>query len=134
MTGGGQSASANSRILIIEDELLVAMDLEDTLIEWGYVVVALAPTVDRALDAIETLDVHAAILDLNLDGETTLPVAERLQSGNIPFVIVSGYGELLSTHPALADAPLIPKPWNREHLMARLSEVLASASQIAENG
>ena len=130
MTGDGQEKTLSGRnILIVEDELLVAMDLEDTLVEWGFVVVESTSTVERALHAIETHKVDAAILDLNLDGKTTLPVAERLEEGNIPFVIVSGYEELSSTHPALTDVPLVPKPWNRDLLFARLSEVLALHAQ-----
>jgi DNA-binding response OmpR family regulator len=112
------------RILIVEDEIIVAMDLEDTLTEEGWTVVACVPTVDEALDAIDDLHPEAAILDLNLQGQPSHSVAQKMRNQSIPFVIVSGHGDLQSTHPLLASAPLVSKPWNRKLLMSRLNEIL----------
>ena len=64
------------------------------------------------------------ILDLNLDGQTTLPIAEELHRRNIPFVVVSGYGELRQSDPLLQSVPLVPKPWNRDMLLRSLVDAL----------
>jgi DNA-binding response OmpR family regulator len=111
------------RILIVEDEIIVAMDLEDTLTEEGWIVVACVPTVDEALDAIDDFHPEAAILDLNLQGRPSHCVAQKMRNQSIPFVIVSGHGDLQSAHPLLASAPLVSKPWNRKLLMSRLNEI-----------
>ena len=89
------------RVLVVEDEALVAMQLEDMLDELGCVVVDVAGTVSRgvalAADAAVALD--GAILDVNLGGEKVYPVAERLAARGVPFVFCTGYGVAgIATH------------------------------------
>jgi CheY-like chemotaxis protein len=115
---------ANRRVLIVEDEVLVAMDLEDLLMDHGCEVVATVSTVAGAFAALGRCKPEIVILDLNLDGDTTLPVVEELNRRNIPFVVVSGYGELRQQEPLLKFAPLVPKPWNREMLLRSLVSAL----------
>ena len=115
---------AGSRVLIVEDELLVAMDLESMLVDEGFDVVEIACTVAAALDAVETHRPDAVMLDLNLDGEPTIAVAERLNSHDIPFVVATGFTGKRSLDPSLQRAPLVEKPWNQSDLLAKLSAVL----------
>jgi DNA-binding response OmpR family regulator len=103
------------------------MDLEDFFTQQGWRVVATAPTVESAIDAIEKHDPEVAVLDLNLHGRPSLPVAETLQRRAIPFVIVSGYGSLASSEPTLDLVPVIEKPWNQELLLQAVSAVVLRA-------
>jgi len=80
------------RILIVEDEALVAMILEDQLADLGISVAATCASVPDAMRAIEDNAPQAAILDVNLRGQLVYPVADRLLDRGIPFVFVTGYG------------------------------------------
>ena len=115
---------ANRRILIVEDEVLVAMDLEDLLRDHHCEIVATVSTVAGAFAALRRSEPDMVILDLNLDGDTTLPVVEELHRRHIPFVVVSGYGELSQAEPLLQSVPLVTKPWNRDKLLCLLVAAL----------
>jgi DNA-binding response OmpR family regulator len=79
------------RILIIEDEPMLAVDLEETLIEAGFEVVGIAGRLDKALALIRTCSCDAAIVDANLAGVSANPAARALVDRGIPFVVLSGY-------------------------------------------
>ncbi len=80
------------RILIVEDEYIVAMSLCDALESLGAVLIGPVPSVEKAIKTIESApDIDAAILDINLDGVMAYAVADLLLSRNIPFVFSSGY-------------------------------------------
>jgi two-component sensor histidine kinase/DNA-binding response OmpR family regulator len=81
-----------NRILIVEDEALVAMILEDQLQELGFAIVASCATVAEAIKLLDAETPDAAILDVNLGGQLVYPVADRLMDRGIPFVFVTGYG------------------------------------------
>jgi two-component sensor histidine kinase/DNA-binding response OmpR family regulator len=80
------------RIMIVEDEALVAMVLEDQLADLGLSIVATCPTVSEAIAAIDQKAPDSAILDVNLGGQFVYPVADRLLEKGIPFIFVTGYG------------------------------------------
>jgi len=80
----------NLQIMIVEDDLLLAMDLADELREAGVQVIGPFATVDRALHALSTHRPHAAILDIDLKGQMSFPVADALAGANVPFLWVSG--------------------------------------------
>jgi len=81
------------RILIVEDEMLVAMHLEDVLVEMGHRVVALASRLDKAIALANEGDIDLAFLDVNVAGEPSFPVADILRGRGIPFIFATGYGE-----------------------------------------
>jgi DNA-binding response OmpR family regulator len=81
------------RIMVVEDELLVAMMVEDALLEEGCVVVGPFSRLDDAMCAAETEEIDCAVLDVNIAGRNVYPVAETLAARGVPFVIVSGYGQ-----------------------------------------
>ncbi len=118
---------AGVAVLIVEDELIVAMDMEDVLLEQGAEVLATVPTVSDALAAIEAQPPDLVVLDLNLDGQSTVPIVQALNARSIPFVVVSGYGDLRAADPCLAGAPMVTKPWNRDQLLSKLLEVLTES-------
>lgn len=116
------------RILVIEDVGVVAMALKAILQELGCVVVGTAARLHEAeeLARHETLD--GVLLDLNLAGQYTFPVADILRERNIPFIIMSGYdaGQLRAD---LAEEPQMAKPFDREALEPMLCEVLCPRSE-----
>jgi CheY-like chemotaxis protein len=111
------------RVLVVEDELLVLMDVEDFLEELGCEVLESASTVEQALQRIAEDAPEVAILDLNLDGQTTLPVAEALRNAGIPFIVVTGYVDIKHAEPVLRDAAMLQKPCSGEQLQAGLRKV-----------
>jgi CheY-like chemotaxis protein len=80
------------RILVLEDELVIALELEDLLGRLGCQVIETVPTIERALRAAERGHADVAVLDVNLHGERVTPVAEALREKGVPFVLVTGYG------------------------------------------
>lgn len=80
------------RILIVEDEFLVALHLEDLLTEMGHRVIAIAARITEALQLAHEAEIDFAVLDINLAGARSFPVADILRQRSIPFVFASGYG------------------------------------------
>ncbi len=115
-----------ARLLIVEDEYLIRMLLEDMLTDLGYTVAAAVGTIAEAREHATNGDFHAAILDVNLDGEEIFPVADILASRGLPFVFVSGYGEG-SLPPTYRGRPALQKPFQTEHLKDTLAGILAEA-------
>jgi CheY-like chemotaxis protein len=84
---------AGKRVLIVEDELLVALLIEDFLLEFGCTTLGPFGSVAGAIDAARIEAFDLAVLDVNLAGEKVYPVAEILTERHIPFLFVSGYGD-----------------------------------------
>jgi DNA-binding response OmpR family regulator len=113
------------QILVVEDEFLIAMELEQTLLRAGYRVVGPAPSLGTALELLRQVRPHAAILDVNLAGERVTPVAEMLRAMAVPFVLASGYGAAdLSDEEVLLDAVNLGKPTRARWLLCELSHLL----------
>jgi two-component SAPR family response regulator len=88
-----QAETGPRRVLIVEDEALIAMYVEDVISKFGYSVAGVVSNVDEALAFIETHAVDAAVLDINLKGTLVFPFADALMRKGIPFVFASSYGE-----------------------------------------
>jgi CheY-like chemotaxis protein len=114
------------RVMIVEDEMLVAMELESLVGDQGCAVVGPAATVERALALLEQERPDAAILDVNLDGTTAAPVAAALNAQGVPFLLATGYGGNQSLQPELKDAPRVDKPVDHEQLVRALAQILAA--------
>jgi CheY-like chemotaxis protein len=112
------------RVLIVEDEMLVAMDLESLLERQGCVVLGPVSSVPRALALLAHERVDAALLDLNLNGQPALPVAAALTAKGVPFVLVTGFGEAQPKEPELRDAPRIDKPVDYRALVSALEHLM----------
>ena len=114
------------RVLVVEDELVIAMELESLLKRLGCIVLDPAPSVRRALCVLSGERPDAAVLDVNLQGQRVTPVAEALQQQDVPFVLVTGY-EIERLHDeALQRAEHVRKPVDEPRLVRALSKVLAS--------
>ena len=128
-TPGRQSAGPdNGVILVVEDEVLVAMELCSGLTALGWSVMGPASTTDEALTLLAgEQQPDAAILDINLAGKLVFPLADLLRARRIPFVFCTGYEEVGGDDRYL-DAPVVRKPVNLEALGQELHRVLATAA------
>ena len=123
-TGQGHSGAAKRpRVLVVEDEAMIRMLLEDMLGELGYIVAAQAARVEEALEAAKTAAFDVAILDINLNGQTIVPVAEALDARGMPFVFATGYGEH-GLPEAFRDRPTLKKPFQMDGLGRSLEVAL----------
>jgi CheY-like chemotaxis protein len=113
------------RVLIIEDETLIALLLEDMLTELGCKVVGTAPTVGTAMEMVDQLAPALAVLDINLGGESSYGVADALASRGIRFVFSTGYADGRLDAP-WQDRPVLQKPFGQEQLAEAVSLALAS--------
>ena len=112
-----------ARVLIVEDEPLVAELLEQMLIEAGYEIAACVGALEKALAFLDRGSCDFAVLDINLRGKTTEPVAAILRTRGVPFLFVSGYGNAQASGRYL-DAPLLSKPFRDEQLIRAIKSVL----------
>ena len=114
---------AGKRILVVEDEMIVAMLIEDLLAEMGAVVMGPASRNAQALDLVAAEAPDGAILDVNLGDETTVPVARVLRERGIPFAFATGYGAS-GVPEEFAGTPHLPKPFRESELAATLTQVM----------
>ena len=117
------------RVLIVEDDVMIRMLIEDMLGDLGFAVAAEASKVHEALAAVNSTAIDVAILDVNLSGETTGPVAEALAARGTPFVFATGYGEH-GLPEQFRDRPLLKKPFQIEGLKRMLETALADAKAV----
>lgn len=112
------------RILVVEDEALILMEIEDMLRELGCEIVGPVSTVAAALAAIGENELDGALLDMNLRGEHSLPAAEKLLARGVPFLLVTGYAGRSGNAPTLKDAPRLTKPFSFPSLKAAMTEAI----------
>lgn len=105
------------RVLVVEDQFLIAMDTEQVLVGLGCKVIGPVPTVARALALVEGESIDFAILDVNLGRERSTPVAEALRARGVPFALASGYDGTQLAEEVLRRAPHLGKPLERRLLM-----------------
>ncbi len=119
----GRGPASGRRILVVEDEVMVAWTLEDMLADLGCEVVGPAARVDQALAMIEAEAVDAVVLDVNLNGEKSYPVADALAARGVPFVFSTGYDKdsLLDDYRSV---PVLQKPYQPTELIDELAKLL----------
>lgn len=115
---------AGLRVLVVEDEFLIALDIEDSLAELGCEVAGPVSSVTAALDLLEQAGCDLAVLDVRLGDGSTAPLAQVLRQRRIPFVVLSGYDRSQIDEPLLREAPLIGKPLQRRTLRLALLAAL----------
>ncbi len=117
------SALRDRRILVIEDEYLIAMGLQEALENAGSVVVGPVPSIDKAIQTIDAEPhIDAAVLDVNLGGALAYSVADKLIARKIPFVFTSGYEDNVLRN-RYAHVKTCPKPY----LFRAIEEALVEA-------
>ncbi len=115
-------AVRNRRILIVEDAVLLALELEAGLTEAGAKVVGVAANIEEALRLAQT-PFDVAVLDANLNGVPVTPVAEALRRMSRPFIFATGYGDAAPA-PEGFDVPVVRKPYNVAQIAAAVAEAL----------
>jgi CheY-like chemotaxis protein len=112
-------------VLVVEDDALIALDFQDTIIGLGAKTVRTAASVRRALQLIDERAPDFALLDIGLTREKSFAVAERLEQLAIPFAFVTGYGGDAAIPAAFAKRPRLPKPCTTDALAAALTGSLS---------
>jgi CheY-like chemotaxis protein len=113
------------RILIVEDEMLVAMNIEDMLLDLGHEVAGLAGRLEPALALAREADIDVAMLDVNLAGEQSFPVADALIVRGVPFLFATGYG-LKGIPERYRDRPVLQKPFRAGDLSQALRQAAST--------
>lgn len=116
------STLAGRRILLVEDESIIAFAVEDMLGELGCIVVGPALNLEEAQTIAASADIDAAILDVNLNGARSFVVAALLERRAIPFLFASGYEQ--EALEWATPVPLLAKPYRKDQIEAALLELL----------
>lgn len=116
---------AGKRVLVVEDEAIVAMLIEDILGEMGVEVVGPAARNAQAIDLLAQGPVDAAILDVNLGAETSTPTAEALRARGVPFAFATGYGAA-GVPAGFEGQATLPKPFREADLRDALARALGA--------
>ena len=117
---------------MVEDEMIVAWLLEDMLRDLGCSVIGPAGSVKQALAMIEAEAIDVAVLDVNLNGEMSYPIADALAARGVPFVFVTGYdkGRILDGYQSF---PVLQKPFHRLELSDILAKLLTPKEPSVES-
>ncbi len=123
----GMDRLSGMRVLVVEDESMVAMIVEEFLEDLGCQVVATASRLDEALDKASNVALDAAVLDINLAGRLSYPVAQLLHDRHVPFIFATGY-DALALPQALRSVPVLAKPFRQTQLAEALLRAEAAGA------
>jgi len=115
---------AGKAVLLVEDNMLIALEAEDMLRLLGAEHVSLASTISEADLLLERRQFDVAMLDINVGRSTSFQLATRLKAAGTPFIFATGYGEELALEQRNGDEVVIQKPYEREHLARAIEQVL----------
>ncbi len=121
---------AGKNVLVVEDEMLVMMAIEDMLTDLGCTSIAVAGSIDQALELIGTENFDLATIDLNLNGDRSYPVARALDARGVPFAFSTGYGEY-GIGEGFGGRPVLTKPYGDLQLVTVLTALLAASDTAA---
>ncbi|WP_426036669.1 response regulator [Cypionkella sp. TWP1-2-1b2] len=118
------SVGHQARVLIVDDEPLIAMDLEYMLVEAGFIIAGVTGNLQRALSLVESGICDAAVLDANLNGLSAAPIAVALVARGLPFLVLSGYAPE-QQHEALRAGRCLQKPADPVRVIKVLNQILS---------
>ncbi len=121
---------AGLRVLLVEDQVLIALDAENSLKLLGAAQVVIAPSAEQAMKAINQAKPDIAVLDVNLGDHTSTPIAEALRNLGVPFMFATGYGDTMMLPDSMKTVPIVRKPYAGsalEEAVATLLETRAGA-------
>ena len=121
------------KALVVEDEGAVALLIEDMLLDLGCEVVASVAQLDRACEVARTIAIDFALLDLNVDGASALPVAHILRERHIPLVFSTGYGRH-GIEQVFESYPMLAKPFVIAELQEKIATALANHRMSLASG
>ncbi len=113
------------RILVVEDEALIAVMVEDMLVDMGAEVVGPAATIDDAVELARNEALDAAVLDVNVRGQRIDPVADTLMARGVPVLFATGYGEVKLA--SGAQATVIDKPYTQDKLARGIAAAMTAS-------
>jgi CheY-like chemotaxis protein len=123
---------AGRRVLVVEDEMMILMTIEDMLGDLGCVVTA-AATVDQALAFVDAQAFDVAMLDVNLNGNKSYPVADSLTARGVPFLFSTGYSDH-GMREGYRDRPVLRKPFKYEQLVEILRRLIFASHDPGNAG
>ena len=123
--GDGRGVLQGKRVLVVEDEALITMLFEDILGDFACEVVGPAMNIRQATELAEAAEIDIAILDVNLNGEPSFPVASKLRSRGVPLVFSSGYGSA-DMPSEWQRTPILPKPFTSDEVADALAGLLGT--------
>ncbi|MNE85316.1 two-component response regulator [compost metagenome] len=115
------------KVLLVEDQMLIAMDVENMLEDNGIFGVETATSSGMALEKLKSFSPDVAILDINLGSDTSIPVAQELLRRKIPFMFATGYSDSLAVPAELTNVPVIRKPYDEDALMSEIGRLSQKA-------
>jgi CheY-like chemotaxis protein len=118
---------AGKRIFVAEDEAMVLMLFEDTLADIGCELAGTASNLEEAIKKVGSIDFDVGVLDMNLSGERSFPLADELLRKRIPFVFATGYGAG-GIPDAYKSVPTVHKPFNQRDLEKALASAIEGAA------
>lgn len=121
---GDRTLLERKRVLVIEDEHLVAQETTAALLAAGCTVIGPASTLSEALKTVATERFDAAVLDVNLNGDFVWPVAQVVRERGIPFVFATGYSGIIDIPPEVKDALWLEKPFEADRLVQTLAAAI----------
>lgn len=122
------------RVLVVEDDWLLAMDLQDTLIDAGAVVVGPCQSLDEAMARANIEDFTVAVLDFSLGADMALPIARRLVRRGVPFIFYTGKSARDSSLAEWRDCPIVEKPASPSVLVSALRTALSRVGAGGSQG
>ena len=120
--GKSKKSHLNGQAMVVEDNLIIALDAEDMIRSLGASEVFVASNVSEAVAFIEAETLHFALLDVNLGSETSEPIAERLHARGIPFAFATGYGDSIDLAKRYRDVPVVKKPFDIASIASALPD------------
>jgi len=127
----GAKRHENLSLLLVEDQMLIAMDVEDMLAAKGILKVSTSGSANDALKKLKNFSPDVAVLDVNLGTGTSMPVAEELTRRDIPFVFATGYGDTSIIPDSFAAVPIVRKPYDGDALHDAITSVLKDRISVA---
>jgi DNA-binding response OmpR family regulator len=115
---------AGTRVLVVEDEMLLTLVIETALDQAGAEPIGPASTLAEAVSLAQAERLDAAVLDVNLNNEAVFPVADFLRERGVPFIFATGYAAEAAIPPRHRDIPRLPKPYRSDQLRRVLAQTL----------
>ncbi len=123
---------SGARVLVVEDEAIIAFDLEATLNDAGAEVIGPSASVEEALDLLKREAASAAVLDVRVGDRSIVPVVRRLQARNVPFLFYSGQADTDSVRREFPEAPFIAKPAPPKLIVSSVLRLLQAQGEAAD--
>ncbi|MOA24229.1 putative transcriptional regulatory protein pdtaR [compost metagenome] len=118
------------KVLLVEDQMLIAMDVENMLEDNGIKTIETATSSAMAIEKLKSYVPDVAILDINLGSDTSIPIARELHRRGIPFLFATGYADGSMVPDEFGNVPVIRKPYDEDALMAGIGLLVGDTERV----